>query len=273
MKALIKNRMIHSETERGRGRFLATCCLILVAMLLMPDSAHSASERECFESREGYSKVVQREIGDDRVNIKCSNKTGAVLWWGDPYNKTVDMGPMPVEADYSHEEAVIKERTPQLKYYMPCTVCHNGVTVPYPKDKNPRQITMHLDIVGEDSMDLKHGRLAIWCLDCHNATNRDTLISHRGEEISFNQPMRLCGKCHGQIYSDWRDGIHGKRIGNWTKGGKKRWWVCTECHNPHSVQLRRFQPIKPERAPALPKGMESAEHDDIQYEGGPGGHH
>ncbi|NOS36017.1 MAG: hypothetical protein GQ522_05215 [Deltaproteobacteria bacterium] len=84
--------------------------------------------------------------------------------------------------------------------------------------------------------------------------------------------MRLCGKCHGQIYGDWRAGIHGKRIGNWTKGGKKRWWICTECHNPHSVQIKRFQPIKPEPAPALPKGMKNAEHDDIKYEGGPGHH-
>jgi hypothetical protein len=271
MMAFIENKMRRSVTETKIPHIPVIYGIILAVLLLMPGLAISASQKECFESREGYSKVLQKEIGDERVNVKCSYTTGAVLWYEDPYNETVEMGDMPIEADYSHEEAVVKPRTPQLKYYMPCTVCHNGVTVPYPKDKNPRPITMHLDIVG-DSMDLKHGRLAIWCLDCHNAKNRDTLISHRGEEISFNQPMRLCGKCHGQIYGDWRAGIHGKRIGNWTKGGKKRWWICTECHNPHSVQLKRFQPIKPERAPALPKGMESAEHDDIKYEGGPGHH-
>ncbi len=89
------------------------------------------------------------------------------------------------------------------------------------------------------------------------------LIDHRGNPISFNQPQKLCGKCHGQIYRDWRDGIHGKRIGSWRDGGKKRWWVCTECHNPHDVQPG-FKQLAPEPAPALPKGMESAEHEHAE---------
>jgi uncharacterized CHY-type Zn-finger protein len=175
-----------------------------------------------------------------------------VLWFGDPFDGTVPMGDMPIEGAYSHEEAVVKPRTKQLKWFMPCTNCHNGEMVPYPKNKKPRLITMHTDIV-ENSMSLQHGRGAIWCLDCHNARNRDTLIDHKGEEISFNQPQRLCGKCHGQIYGDWRLGIHGKRIGMWTKGSKKRWWVCTECHNPHMVQVKRFEPVKPEPKPHYPR--------------------
>ncbi|HEY4706181.1 MAG TPA: cytochrome c3 family protein, partial [Thermodesulfobacteriota bacterium] len=165
---------------------------------------------DCFESREGYSSVTRTEATPGSPNVKCSNKTGGVLWWGDPYDGTEPMGEMPVEADYTHEEAVVKPRTGQLKYFMPCTACHNGSTVPYPTSKNPRPLAMHQDIVA-DSMDLQHGRGAIWCLDCHNPRNRDTLIDHRGGEISFNQPQKLCGKCHGEVYSDWRDGIHGKR--------------------------------------------------------------
>jgi uncharacterized CHY-type Zn-finger protein len=228
---------------------------------------------ECFESREGYTKV---QVEDGKAlewpgapNVLCSKRTGGVLWWGDPFNDTVPMGEMEIEADYSHEEAVVRPRTKHLQYYMPCTVCHNGTTVPYPKNKNPRLITMHQDIV-ENSLDLKHGRGAIWCLDCHNARNRDTLVSHRGTEISFNQPQKLCGKCHGQIYQDWREGIHGKRTGMWTPGGKKRWWVCTECHNPHTVQVNRFNPLVPEPAPALPKGMKNADHEASHGGGGHG---
>lgn len=214
---------------------------------------------ECFESREGYSNVTRTET-EGKTNVKCSNKTGGVLWWGDPYDGTEPMGEMPVEADYSHEEAVVKPRTGQLKYFMPCTSCHNGSMVPYPASKEPRPLAMHQDIVA-DSMNLQHGRGAIWCLDCHNPKNRDTLIDHRGREISFNQPQKLCGKCHGEVYSDWRDGIHGKRIGNWTKGGKKRWWVCTECHNPHTVQEKRFQPISPEPRPQYPRTRTNADHE------------
>ena len=91
------------------------------------------------------------------------------------------------------------------------------------------------------------------------------LIDHYGQEISFNQPQKLCGKCHGQVYRSWRNGIHGKRIGMWGRGGKKRWWVCTECHNPHDVQQgeRRsgFAQLSPELAPELPKGMPNADHE------------
>jgi uncharacterized CHY-type Zn-finger protein len=141
---------------------------------------------------------------------------------------------------------------------MPCTVCHNGISVPFPKDKNPRLLRFHKDIV-PDSLKLQHGKGAIWCLDCHNAKNRDTLITHTGEEISFNQPQRLCGKCHGQIYRDWRDGIHGKRIGMWARDGKKRWWVCTECHNPHKMEPP-FKQLTPEPAPVVPPGAPLEAH-------------
>ncbi|HHL39439.1 MAG TPA: hypothetical protein ENJ37_02925 [Deltaproteobacteria bacterium] len=226
---------------------------------------------ECFESREKYTTVEITEIEPGWPNVKCSRRTGGVLWWGDPFYGTEPMGEMPIEADYSHEEAVVRPRTEKLQYFMPCSVCHNGETVPFPKDKKPRLLQMHQDIV-PNSLELKHGRGAIWCLDCHNAKNRDTLVDHFGGEISFNQPQRLCGKCHGEVYKDWRDGIHGKRIGMWVKGGKKRWWVCTECHNPHTVQTRRFDRLRPEPAPALPKGMKNADH-ERHHGGGHGGGH
>ena len=261
--------------KRGRAvqKNIALAAILISAMFLaLPaladaEDKHAETEAasleeplECFESREVYSTRQRREIAPGVSNIKCSKTTGAVLWFGDPFDGTVPMGDMPVEGAYSHEEAVVKPRTKQLKWFMPCTNCHNGEMVPYPKDKKPRLITMHTDIV-ENSMSLQHGRGAIWCLDCHNARNRDKLINHKGEEISFNQPQRLCGKCHGQIYGDWRLGIHGKRIGMWNKGAKKRWWVCTECHNPHMVQVKRFEPVKPEPKPHYPRTRTEADYE------------
>ncbi len=281
VKAQSKSEWSFSNQWKKRGRaiekslhILAIC--ISAALITIP-SIVSASDKqaghgteepamleepsECFESREVYSTRQRREIDTGETNIKCSKTTGAVLWFGDPFDGTWPMGKMPVEGAYDHEEAVVKPRTKQLKWFMPCTNCHDGVTVPYPKSKEPRLIGMHQDIV-EDSMSLQHGRGAIWCLDCHNPRNRDTLIDHKGNEISFNQPQRLCGKCHGQIYSDWRDGIHGKRIGMWTEGGKKRWWVCTECHNPHMVQVKRFEPVKPEPKPHYPRTRTEADYEN-----------
>lgn len=262
-------RRIRSAGPSGTASVLAA--LGLAAALVGGAAAAHAEEpapakepTECYESREIYSTRQRTEVSPGVPNIKCSKTTGAVLWYGDPFDGTEPMGEMPVEGAYSHEEAVVKPRKKMLKWFMPCTSCHNGVMVPYPKSKRPRPLTMHQDIVG-DSMKLQHGRGAIWCLDCHNPTNRDTLIDHRGEEVSFNQPQRLCGKCHGQIYGDWRNGVHGKRIGMWAKGSKKRWWVCTECHNPHMVQVKRFQPVKPEPAPQYPRTRSKADYEDAAH--------
>jgi hypothetical protein len=245
----------------------------LALSLLLTASVYAEQPKaptECFESRVGATTVQQRDIGDDRVNVKCSPTTGAVLYWGDPFDGTIPMGDMPtnVDADYLHEEAVVKPREPQIdrhKLLTVCTMaCHNGEYVPYPKDKLPRELKMHKDIV-PDSLNLQHGRGAIWCLDCHHAYERKKLIDNFGNTISFNQPQKLCGKCHGQVYRRWREGIHGKRIGMWNKGGKKRWWVCTECHNPHDIQHGKrnsgFAQLVPEPAPELPKGMLSAAHE------------
>ncbi|HBO84353.1 MAG: hypothetical protein A2073_08725 [Deltaproteobacteria bacterium GWC2_42_11] len=245
---------------------------------------------DCFESRlpqedgKSYTKVTRVENTVQQYgwpNVKCSQTTGGVLWWGDPFDGTAPMGDMPVLAnddyskgDYAKEEAVVKPRQSQLMYFnldpnKNCALCHDGKIVPFPKDKKPRKLAAHQDVVA-DSMQLMHGRAAFWCLDCHNHTSRKTnaLIDHWGNEISFNQPQKLCGKCHGEVYIDWRLGIHGKRIGSWVSGGKKRWWVCTECHNPHTVQVNRFQPIKPETAPVLPKGMKNANHEQSQHDDG-----
>ncbi len=255
-----------------------TICLPVVFLLALvfvftgmaeADNTLKKNVTDCFESREGYTKVKKSKAKGKHgwPNIICSDKTGGVLWWGDPFDGTQAMGEMPIEADYSHEEAVVKPRIPQLNYYMPCTVCHNGKTVPVPKSKRPRELFMHQDIV-PDALNMKHGKGAFWCLDCHSAKNRDKLINHYGDEISVNQPQKLCGKCHGQIYRDWRDGIHGKRIGSWETGGKRRWWVCTECHNPHDMEPP-FKSLRPEMAPELPKGLTNRDH-ELEHGGGGG---
>jgi hypothetical protein len=230
---------------------------------------------DCFESRAAYTAInrvenVVRKYG--YPNVKCSKSSRGVLWYGDPFDGTIPMGEMPEFKDGTGGDfanAVVRPREPHLTYFNMgpngCEFCHNGKTVPFPKNRKPRLISMHQDVV-ENSLELKHGRGAIWCLDCHSATKRNKLVDRQGNEISFNQPQKLCGSCHGEVYIDWRAGIHGKRIGYWAVGGKKRWWVCTECHNPHTVQTNRFDPIKPEPPPPLPRGMER-----IDYERAVGG--
>jgi len=249
---------------------LSFCLFVLSSAPVAGDQPRQG--KECFESRKGMSQVRQYEIKPGATNIKCSPTTGGVLFWSDPFDGTIPMGDMSIEADYSHEEAVVKPREPQIdrnKLLTICSMaCHNGKYVALPQDKNPRPLKMHKDIV-PDSMKLKHGKGGIWCLDCHHSINRTRLIDNYGSEVSFNQPQKLCGKCHGQVYRSWRNGLHSKRIGMWAKGGKKRWWVCTECHNPHDVEHGNrqsgFAQLYPELAPNLPKGMSNADHERVKH--------
>jgi hypothetical protein len=96
-------------------------------------------------------------------------------------------------------------------------------------------------------------------------TKRNMFTDNFGEPISMDQPQLLCGKCHGDKLRDWRDGIHGKRIGDFTSTGKKRWFTCPECHNPHNVQdgtrNKGFIQLQPETPPQLPRGMKDAKYE------------
>ncbi len=245
-----------------------TFSIVTLFYCLVASPAWAASETICFESRQGSSEVVQIQNDDGIPNVKCSETTGAVLWWKDPMEGTVPMGDMPIEGQYTNTDARVKPRKEKLLLYPVCgTACHNG-TYPAPvTDKTPRALTMHQDVV-PDSLDLQHGRGQIWCLDCHNTEARNMFVDHAGNEIDFNQPQKLCGKCHGPAYRDWRVGVHGKRIGEWATTGKKRWFVCTECHNPHDVQQGKrnsgFAQIQSEPPPILPKGLENTDHERLK---------
>lgn len=222
----------------------------------------AAPAAECYESIKDATNLAKVENANPKFgypNVKCSPTTGAVLWYGDPYTDTVPMGAMPKFGDTTDgdfAQAVIRPRAKHFKTTMQCSGCHPGADQAAPPPNEPRQLQMHQEII-TDATKLQHGRGAIWCFDCHNAANRDTLVDRRKKEVSFDESYKLCGSCHGDTYSNWRMGLHGKRTGEWKVGGKKRWWTCTECHNPHTVQEHRFNPVKPELPPPLPRGMSS----------------
>ncbi len=117
----------------------------------------------------------------------------------------------------------------------PCSECHGDMET----NKEKRILEeAHDDII------LKHDEQNRWCLDCHDATNRDKLHLADGRLIDFKESYKLCGQCHGPKLRDWKVGIHGKRTGLWN--GQKKYLLCAHCHNPHSP---KFKKIKPEPAP------------------------
>jgi hypothetical protein len=83
-----------------------------------------------------------------------------------------------------------------------------------------------------EDVKLHHAEQFRWCLDCHDADDRDKLRLQSGEKIGFEVSYRLCGQCHGDKYREWKKGIHGKRTGNWN--GDKQYLLCAHCHNPHN---------------------------------------
>jgi predicted CXXCH cytochrome family protein len=174
-------------------------------------------------------------------------------------------GPRPAVAVAFREEAIlrppeekpkpaVKPAAPEAGEYpvptppftpgiFPCTACHDPNLVVNTQRRVLR--APHANI------QLHHDEEHRWCLDCHNADNRDVLRSASGAPIPFAESYRLCGQCHGDKYRDWKAGVHGKRIGEWD--GQKQYLLCVHCHNPHAP---RFKPIAPLPPPVRPAPVE-----------------
>jgi hypothetical protein len=100
---------------------------------------------------------------------------------------------------------------------------------------------MHTEI------ELRHDEQHRWCLDCHDAENRDFLHLANGDRVPFSESYQVCGQCHGEKYRDWQAGVHGRRVGEWN--GRKSYLLCPHCHNPHQP---RFKALAPKPAPKPP---------------------
>ena len=130
----------------------------------------------------------------------------------------------------------------------PCSECHEDMEV----NRERRELEDF-----HDDIQLDHGPKERWCFDCHNPDDRDRLRLANGTSIGFDESYRLCGQCHGTIFRDWREGIHGRRQGCWD--GAKSYLLCAHCHNPHAP---RFAPIEPLPPPVRPQYLASADQED-----------
>ena len=150
----------------------------------------------------------------------------------------------------------------------PCQACHRkdilglssevevgksflGKYVRLPNPKPRILVRMHRDI------NLKHADW-MWCLNCHNLEERNFLKLITGEAVSFEKSYRLCGECHGTIYSDWKIGIHGRRVGQWN--GKKLYLLCAHCHDPHQPEFRKLPAKDPPKKPSYGRWETAADH-------------
>jgi hypothetical protein len=137
------------------------------------------------------------------------------------------------------------------KTITPCRACHG------PEKDFPVNLSRREDLLVHKNVKLNHGGVKVWCLDCHHPENRDYLIPlSDGKLIPFDKTYLLCGKCHGTKYRDWRNGIHGRRTGYWN--GLKTYYLCINCHDPHSPKYKSIEPMPPPRKPWAPKEKRAA---------------
>lgn len=149
-------------------------------------------------------------------------------------------------ANLPKKEQLVEAKAPPLtEGIFPCTQCHNEKV-----NGKLNPVRRELQFHDEIQADFHHDSENRWCLDCHDAKNRDVLHLTGGEPVPFTESYKLCGQCHGDKYRDWKRGVHGKRIGQWN--GEKTYFLCVNCHNPHSP---KFKPIKPLPPPIRPSEM------------------
>jgi len=82
---------------------------------------------------------------------------------------------------------------PMTEGMFPCSNCHATMEV----NRKKRELKEE-----HAQIKLHHAETMRWCLDCHDAKNRDKLRLYNGELINFTESYRLCGECHGPQYVD-----------------------------------------------------------------------
>lgn len=142
--------------------------------------------------------------------------------------------------DRQGRTVVLKERRLPHRHDE-CQLCHR----PKQRDFIGKKTKTEIEHVGILPV---HGRASFACQNCHDINNHNFLRASTGVPTSFEKSSGVCQRCHANQYRDWRDGIHGKRIGYWN--GQRTQYHCIDCHNPHAV---RFEEMMTVAEPPVPR--------------------
>ena len=116
---------------------------------------------------------------------------------------------------YPHPEINFSShRELSRSYYLACQKCH-------PSNYEKTMDSIHAKIAEAGNLD------APICTDCHGAHD----VQPAGEPRSLISTT--CGKCHDQVYTEYRDSVHGKAL---IEEDNPDVPVCTDCHGVHNIQ-------------------------------------
>ena len=117
-----------------------------------------------------------------------------------------------------------------------CFICHSFM-LPDPAVVQP-QFTHKI-------IKLEHGANDR-CYNCHLINDRNMFTADNGSGIMHTTVEKLCARCHGLVYQDWKNGTHGLVRGKWLSASlfDRDVFTCTECHDPHSPAFT-FKEIAP----------------------------
>lgn len=126
-----------------------------------------------------------------------------------------------------------------------CSSCHAYLVT----NRTPRKLTVETP---DHSFELEHGDGRFWCLTCHAPGNRNRLVLFNGSTVGFGSKNAtpLCAQCHGPVYDDWKEHIHGTWEGSWKDGTPKKY--CVDCHDPHGPAFGTLTPAPPPEQPPDP---------------------
>lgn len=160
--------------------------------------------------------------------IRCSSSI-------DPYTLNQEEKKPLESGQKALNEEIAVSPPPFTDGIFPCNDCHAF------QKPNPvrRKLEWHEEITGIFNHDSENR----WCLDCHDLASRDSLRLASGKLLDFKESYKLCGQCHGDKLRDWKVGVHGRRTGEWN--GKKQYFLCVSCHNPHSPKFAQLKPEPP----------------------------
>ena len=179
-----------------------------------------------------------------RVNSRVILVVGLailLLWIGPAVAAGSDAGSATNESDGSYMDGYgpPAESTALTESDVDCMKCHQ-----YQPTNNTRR---PMAIPDPKHPELQHGNDRFWCLKCHDAENRSKLQLANGTSVDFGpeKSSLMCGGCHGPVYDDWKNNIHGTWSGSWEDPSTNRY--CVDCHNPHGPEFEKMAPDNPPR--------------------------